>query len=267
MHQKVTVPHGTISARLLAPCIFTAAALAMSACSHKDLPVGDLRVANAIADSTDLDATVENVPSGITNITFGIASGFKVVPDGSYDVHLTAAKADTTQVHFDADSTHIDRGHATTVYAIGRLSSASQAVFVVEADEPEIQGGQSEVQLVHVASQHPVALDFFVTAPGASLAGATPITLSFPSDGQLFPSNTQPTTSFPPTVAGYEIRVTAHGTLVPVIYDSGPTGVQFPSATTQQFALLDNADLTSTSPPFLLVLMGDGGSFTIANAP
>ena len=259
MHERPQPHGGKISIRLLAPYIFSAAALATSACTNNDNPlnppIGQLRVANAIADSQPIDATVSNIPSGIDNVVFGTGSGLKDVPDGSYDVHLTTVH-NSSQVGFTAASTHIDKHHATTVYAIGRLSADTQAAFVVEADEPEIMSNQSEAQFVNAASQHPGPLDFYVTAPGAALASSIPTTtLSFPANNQ--------TAIFTP--GAYRIRVTPQGNSLTVIYDSG--SVQFPSATTQQFALLDNADLSADSPPFLLVLGGQGSSSTIANAP
>ena len=259
MHrQKQPSPHsGTIGARLLAPCILAAAALGVSACSNNDNPlnppIGQLRVANAIADSNPVDATVVSIPAGIDNIAFGTGSGFKDVPDGSYRVQVTTTTS-AGQITFAADPTHIDKGHATTVYAVGRLSQGTQATFVVEATEPEIASDKSEAQFVNVASQQAAPVDIYVTAPGASLVGVTPTTtLSFPSNNQQ--------ALFAPGV--YEIRVTPQGNPVTLLFDSGPAGVGFPGATTQTFALLDNTDGSIPSPLFLLVLTGAGGNFKI----
>ena len=229
----------------------------MPACSNNDNPInppiGQLRVANAIADSNPVDATVVSIPYGIDNIAFGNASGLKDVPDGSYRIQLTTS-TNAGQLTFSADSTHIDKNHATTVYAVGRISQGSQAAFVVEAAEPEITSDKSEVQFVNVASQQISPLDIYVTAPGASLLGVLPTTTL------ALPSSNQPAL-YPP--GPYEIRVTQQGNPATVLFDSGPVGVQFPPATAQQFALLDNTNNAIPSPLFLLILTGAGGNYRV----
>jgi len=259
MHgHRYALPRGT-TVRLLALCFLVAAALGLSACSNGENPlnppIGQLRLANAIADSNPIDATVVSIPSGIDNIAFGFASGFKDVPDGSYRVQLTTT-TNAGQVTFAADPTHIDKNQATTVYAVGRMAQGTEAGFVVEAPRIEVPGNKAEVQFVNAASQQAGALDIYVTTPGASLVGVTPTaTLSFPA-------NNAPALVTPDA---YEIRVTPQGNAATLLFDSGPAGVQFSGGTTQQFALLDNTNGAIPSPLFLLVLTGVGGNHRIQN--
>ena len=256
--QKLQSPHGDkISVRFLAPFLLAVATFGIAACSKTENPinppVGQLRVANAIADANPIDAMVSSLPSGITNIAFGTGSGLKDFPDGSYRVRLTT-NTNTGQVTFDANSTPIDKNHTTMVYGTGRLSKGTQAAFVVEVTQIQIPGNKSEVQFVNVASQQAAPLDIYVTAPGASLVGVLPTTTL------SFQSNNQPALFAP---GAYEVRVTPRGNPTTVLFDSGPVGVQFPATRTQQFALLDNTNAAIASPLFLLVLTGTGGNFQI----
>ena len=259
MHtQKHQSPQGAkINAGLLVSFIFAAATLGLSACNsdRNPLPIGDLRVANAISDSNPIDATVVSIPSGIDNIAFGSGSGFKDVVEGSYRVQLTTTTS-SGQVTINADSTPIDKGQATTVYATGQLSLGTQATFVVETMENTIASDKSEVQFVNVASQQSAPLDIYVTAPGATLVGAVPTTTL------SFPANNQPALFAP---GAYEIRVTAQGNPVTVLFDSGPLGVPFAAISSQQFALLDNTNVAFPSPLSLMILTGSGGSALIQN--
>lgn len=234
---------------------------ALSACGSNNPnptggPFGQLRVANAIADANPIDATVVSLPVGnFNNISFGFGSGFADIPLGSYRVQLTT---DTSagQLTIISDHTQIDRDHETTVYAVGRLAQSTQAAFVVEQQENSIAADKVELQFVHAAS-HVGAIDIYVTAPGATLVGATPVaSLSFPSNNAAAMFNQ----------GMYRIRATPQGNAGTVLFDSGTTGVNFAGGTGFQIAALDNTDASVNSTIILLVLDSLGGNRRIVHA-
>ena len=238
-----------------------AAALTLGGCGSNDPnptggPFGQLRVANAIADSNPMDATVVSLPVGnFNNIPFGSGSGFADIPLGSYRVQLTTSSS-AGQLTIIADPTPIDRDHETTVYATGRLAQGTQAAFVVEQQENSIAADKAEVQFVHVASQTG-PIDIYLTAPGASLVGATPAaSLGFRSNNgvALF------------TQGMYRIRITPQGNPATVLFDSGAAGFNLGGGTGFQIAALDNVDGSINSALRLLVLDSQGGNRTINHA-
>lgn len=240
-------------------CSTFAAALALTACSNNDNPIsppiGQLRVANAISDSANVQSSVESVSANDT-LTFGQATGEHDLPDGNYLVHLTANAASPASSHtYNVDNVNIDKNHVTTVFAIGKMSDASEDSFVVEAPDNDIHSDQSEVQLVNVATGTQTitgGVDFYVTPAGASLVGVTPTNLAYKA-------NSGQTISAP---GSYEIRVTPHGVVATILYDSGP--IDFPAATTDQFVLIDKVGGTG-SDYSLLVIVGSAGSHVVNN--
>ena len=243
---------------LLASGLLIATAAGVSACNSDSpvvLPVGQLRVANAITDSNPIDATISSLPSGIDNIGFGSGSGLKDAPDGSYRVQLTTTTA-SGQATFSADSTPINKHHITTVYAVGKIASGTQAAFVVLAPRTDVPANQTEIQFVNASAATVGPVDVFVTAPGATLIGATPrANLGFPAS------------STPALIAPgvYEIRVTTQGNPLNVLFDSGPVGVTLSGGSSRQYGLLDNTNPAIAAPIFLLVLSDTGGTAQIQN--
>lgn len=240
-------------------CSTFAAALALTACSNNDNPIsppiGQLRVANAISDSTTVQSSVESVSANDT-LTFGQATGEHDLPDGNYLVHLTANSATLASHTYNVDSANIDKNHVTTVFAIGKMADASEDSFIVEASDNDIHSDQSETQFVNVATGTKTitgGVDFYATAPGASLVGVTPVAnLAYKANsGQAIvaPGN-------------YEIRVTPHGVPATILYDSGT--ISYPAATTDQFVLIDKVGGTG-SDYSLLVIVGSDGSHVVNN--
>lgn len=238
----------------LATGIVIITALAASACGSDknnplDLPVGQLRLVNAISDSQPIDATIANIPANIDDIAFGDASGLKDVPEGSYTVRMTANTA-SGSVEFSSTSTPVDKDNITTVYAVGRIVDSTQSGFAVEAPITNVASDMSEVQFVNAASQPLSALDIYLTTPAAVLTASSPIVT-----GLAFKASSPRSLV---TAGTYRIRVTPQGNPLSVLFDSGPAGIQLPAANGQQFALLDNTSATFASPLSVLVLQRNG---------
>src|SRR5581483_6282105 len=239
-------------------CLPLAAALALAACSNNDNPInppiGQLRVANAISDSANVQSSVESVSANDT-LNFGQATGEHDLPDGNYLLHLTANPVSGSAHTYNVDNVNIDKNHVTTVFAIGKMSDASEDSLIVEASDNDIHSDQSEVQLVNVAAGTKTitgGVDFYVTTAGASLVGVTPTNLAYKANsGQSISSP-----------GSYEIRVTPHGVPATILYDSGP--IDFPAATTDQFVLIDKVG-GSGSDYSLLVIVGSDGSHVVNN--
>lgn len=242
----------------LAAGIVIITALAASACGSDknnplDLPVGQLRLVNAISDSQPIDATIANIPANIDDIAFGDASGLKDVPEGSYTVRMTT-NFNSSQIEFSATSTPVDKDNITTVYAVGRMTDSTQSGFAVQAPITNVASDKSEVQFVNAASQPLTALDIYLTAPGAVLTQSSPISsLAFKASS---PRSLV-------TAGTYRIRVTPQGNPLSVLFDSGPNGIQLPAANGQQFALLDNTNTTFASPLSVLILQRNGSDTLI----
>jgi len=241
--------------RKLASFAIFAAALGLASCNgdNNPIPSGNIRVANAIADSQPIDAEIEGIPDNIENIAFGTASGERDIVEGNYRVTLRTNTGSST-VSFNDDSVDVDDGMNTFVYAVGRIADGSQQVLAFEAPDTDVSSSQSEFQLLNVAAAHPGPLDVYVTAPGDSLIGKSP------TASLAFKAVDNPHLVTP---GKYRIRITPSGDITTVLFDSGPTGVDLPAATTQQFAIADGG--TVSSAIFLMVLEGNGENHQIQN--
>ncbi len=185
---------------------FGALALGL-ACSSTDNPVryAQVRVVHASPDAPAVDAYAGSV-SLAKGAGFKAATAFVPVPDGTTTFTFNAAGTWTTALTASAD---LKGGYAYTVLAVGRL--ASLQALVVPDDGAAPGQGNVKVRVVHAAPAAP-AVDVYVTAPGASLATATPAVA-----GAAFKAYS-PALEVP--AAAYQIRITAAGSRTPV-YDSG----------------------------------------------
>lgn len=245
------------------PVVVSVLATAVAACGGGTLgglPAGNLRVVNGISDSTSLDAKAPNLPSDINNILVDSASGFRVVPDSSFNLNLTVNTASGSQPKFNFNNVTIDRDTDTTIYFPGTIAAGTYATdgFQVDNVNATIPTGQVELQPVHASPASPAAISLYITDPAvASISGLTPITLNYRQ------------AATPITLAGgrYRIRVTAAGSAL-VMFDSGSTGVNFAAGSRLQLAALDETETNSFSPLFILAIPSDGsGQLAIRNAP
>ena len=252
-----------LTPRLAMPLVLAAAAGSLSACGGTlgGLPAGNLRVVNGISDSTSLDARAANLPSDINNVTVNTASGFRTVPDSSFNLAVTVNTASGSQPAFTFNNVSIDRNVDSTVYLPGRISDnsfGSAAAFQVDNPNATITTGQVELQPVHASSAGPASISLYVTAPSVTtIAGLTPINLNYRQAGA------------PTQIAGgsYRLRVTAQGSPT-VVFDSGTTGVTLAAGQRLQVAALNETDTTRASSIFLLAIPSDGSApLAIHNAP
>lgn len=248
-----------LSAALLA--IATAGLAACGGGTLGGLPFGNVRVVNAISDSTSLDARAASLPSDINNITVNTASGFRTVPDSTFNLDVTVNTASGSRPTFTFNNVDIDRDTDTTVYLPGRISDGSfgsTAGFQVKNVNNTIATGQVEVLPVHAASAGPAAVSIYITAPTVtSLTGVTPINLNYRQAGA------------PTQINGgsYRIRVTAQGSPT-VIFDSGTTGVNLAAGQRLQIAALNETDTTRNSTIQLLAIPSDNSAaLAIHNVP
>ncbi|GAC1621258.1 MAG: hypothetical protein NVS9B10_03860 [Nevskia sp.] len=245
------------------PLLLAAAVTTLGACGGTlgGLPAGNLRVVNGISDSTSLDARAANLPSDINNITVNTASGFRTVPDSSFDLSVTVNTASGSQPAFKFMNVKIDRNVDSTAYLPGKISNnsfGSAAAFQVNNPNATITTGQVELQPVHASSAGPAAISIYITAPTVTtVAGLTPINLNYRQAGT------------PTQIAGgsYRIRVTVQGSPA-VIFDSGATGVNLAAGQRLQLAALNETDTTKGSQIFILAIPSDGSApLAIHNGP
>lgn len=239
----------------------------LSACSGgNDLLTtftGKLRIANAIVDSTPVDATVQNLSTGsFQNIAFASGSGFSDIPTGSYKVQLTTSRSGSS-ITVTNDNTQINADSETTVYAVGNLSAGTQRGFAVVKSTTDVASNQVELQFVHAAAPTTTAtgigaaLNVYITAPGVLLPQTPTTTLA------AYPSNGNPLLIASGT---YEIRISLQSAPNVPIYDSGPAGLILNGGNSLQIATVDDADYLSGGhvyPVQLLVLTAGGGSSVV----
>lgn len=240
--------------RSLPVLIFAATGLAACGGGGVDLPFGEVRVVNAISDSSSLDANAVNLPSDINNIAVNTASGFRTVPDGSFNLNLTVNTA-SSPLGFNFDNVDIDRDAETSVYFPGKVVDGSYDTngFQVKNALAGIGTGQAEIQTVHAASNLPVSISLYLNAPTDVAIGGTPITVDYK------------TGAVPAAIASgaYRLRVTAVGSPV-VLFDSGPTGVTLAADARLQIAVLNKTDATGAAVGIALLLIPSDDSTAVA---
>jgi hypothetical protein len=249
--------------RYLVPTLCIVSLLALSACNsdNNSTPplTGGFRIANGITDSIGLDAKLSDTPT-FSGISFGTGSGINTPPTGSYKSQLTS-----NSQTFTVNNVSIDHNNVTTVFAAGRIGDNSKNGFPVEQNLQAAVSGHFNAQFVADATSPAGPIKFFLVAPGAGIVGASPVaTVEYPFTA----SPTSPGFSTTTSIASgkYEIIVTdALG--VTTLFDSGPSGVQLPTAgDVLQIAALDaatgNPDGSSLT---VLVLDNAGGNIDLKN--
>jgi hypothetical protein len=220
------------------------AALALGACSDDDdngtAPVLEarVRVVHASPDAPAVDVRVDDA-TVLTNVPFRTASGYLNVPAGARRLRVNAAGTATTVI--DATPTVV-AGTDYTVLAVDRV--ATIAPLVLTDDNAAPATGQVKVRVVHGAPGAP-AVDVYVTAPGASLTGATPVLTNVPfkaASGYL---------AVP--AGSYRVRVTVAGTQT-VAIDTGAEGIALTAGRVYTAVAVDN---TGGGAPFSVVLLTD----------
>ena len=215
-------------------------ALAISlACSSSD---GSVKPANVRIVHASPDAPAVDVYAGTAslarNAAFKAATAYAQVPSGS--VTFTFDVAGTTTTALSATETLQPDQHYTLM-AVDNLASIHTLLITDDGAAPA--AGKAKVRVVHAAPAAP-AVDIYVTAPGASLADASPAVSNAAFEA------VSGVLEVP--AATYEIRITAAGSKTP-IYDSG----SLPLAAGANLLLAAVQQNLGASPVTLLALSMD----------
>lgn len=198
-----------------------------------------LRVIHASPDAPAVDVIVnDNFGAPVLeDVPFPVFSDYLTVPPGAYNVKVTAAN-NPGAIVIDADVT-LEAGKRYSVYATGLLASIAPYVLV---DDDRPVATAAKVRIVHAAPSAP-AVDVYVTAPGASIATATPALTNVPFRAE---------SGYLGLAAGsYDVTVTPTGTKTAAI---GPATITIANGGVYTAAA---RDAVGSGPPFGLILLDD----------
>lgn len=179
------------------------AAVGLAACSDDNDPIAPIqataqvRVVHGSPDAPAVDVLVDDA-TALTSVPYRAASGFLEVASGTRRFRVRAAGTTTTVIDANVP---LEQDGSYTVIATGLLAGIQPLVIRDTLTAPA--SGQVKVRVVHGA---PAAglVDVYVTAPGASLATATPVLTDVPFRG---------VSNYLSVAAGtYQIRVTPANT-------------------------------------------------------
>jgi hypothetical protein len=205
-----------------------------------------LRVVHASPDAPPVNVLVDGATT-LANVDYKEGSGFIPLDAGTYDIAVEAITPAGNAVVIDLADTSIAGNTDYSVLAIGKVAGGSLRALVLSSPTQSIPAGQVRARVVHASPDAP-QVDIFVTAPGDSLAGATPLaTLAFGEDAG------------PVTVPGgdYRVRIATPGPGGTVVFDSGT--VALPAGADLLIAAVNNT-ATGSSPVSLVVNTGVGQS-------
>jgi hypothetical protein len=213
-------------------CLGLLGAVLLTACGSDDNayyqpsgPYANIQFLHASPDAPPIDVLIDG-QTAIPRLNYGQGTG---------ELSL-AATTHTFQVQI------FTPGTPTTVIPSTSLAMAANMDYVVAAQGPVasiapvvfphplavVSSGTTRVQILHAAPSAP-GLTVFLTAPGADLSSSTPLgTASF--QGAVGPTSV--------ASGSYELRITASGTVTPVLYDSGT--MTLPDGSDLVFAALEN---------------------------
>ncbi|MEM9690101.1 MAG: DUF4397 domain-containing protein [Pseudomonadota bacterium] len=158
-------------------------------------PAVNLTLGTFTADGLDFKGTLGDIV---------IDPGTATVTVDALDAAGTITAIGPADITFDADT-------ITTIIAANDVGSIEPIIVTQPAGDPA--ASDARVLVVHGAASAP-EVDVYVTAPGADLAGETPLG-TFEFRGSLGPVDV--------AAGDYQIRVTAAGDASAVVYDSGTT--------------------------------------------
>jgi hypothetical protein len=210
-----------------------------------------VRFIHAVPDAPDV-----NIRAGEALLAFELdyrqATPDRTVNAGTASVQVDANLPDGELTVIGPVDVTLEADMKYAVIAVGEVDPAGEPItplVIANPNEP-VTAGNARVEVVHAAPNAP-AVDIFVTAPGAPLAGATPIAGGSTPFGAYSGQIEVP-------ASDYQIRVTLPGSTTPV-FDSGTV------------SLTDGADLLiaamdNTGPgaaPILLHVSTRGEEFEI----
>ncbi len=164
-----------------------------------------VRVLHASPDAPAVDVFV-NDKAIATNAPFKAATGFSTISAGRGSVKVNPTGSSASVINATPD---FNQNRSYTIIAANKVAAIEP--IVIDDDGAQPAAGQVKVRVVHGAPSAP-AVDIYVTAPAAALAGATPTLPNVPF--KTVSSVLQI------AAANYQIRVTVAGSKTPV-FDSG----------------------------------------------
>lgn len=240
-------------------------ALVLSGCdSDSDDPVvivpaessSSLRVIHASSDAPAVNLNVNGAAfSAVQGLAYGEATSVLSVPAATYNVSVDAVLPGdaVVQVVAPVDLT-LAENETVNVVAIGRAGGAGEEALapeVVVTPDADVAATETRVQVVHasVAAEQalPGGVSVYVTAPGADISAAPPLTTF----------NLRDATGAVTVPAGnYQIRITPAGTPGTVVFDSGT--IALPGGADLMVLAVDTTG--PGAPVQLLVSTGDADS-------
>lgn len=198
-----------------------------------------LRVIHASPDAPAVDVIVNNncAQPLLSGVPFPVFSNYLSVPPATYNVKVTAA-GNCGAIVIDANLA-VAAGKQYSVYATGLLAAITPYVLT---DDNRPLATAAKVRIVHAA---PSAgrVDIYVTAPGASIASATPAFANVPLRAE---------TGYVNLAGGsYAVTVTPTGTKTAAI---GPATITVADGGVYTAAA---RDATGGGAPFGLILLDD----------
>lgn len=151
-----------------------------------------IRVLHASPDAPAVDVYLDGeIVAGLTNVPFGVISGYLTVPAGDHEIKVTPTGTTTAVIE---TTVTLEAGRSYTVAAIGPVASIGPKVFV---DDPQPVAGSAKVRVVHLSPDAP-AVD--VAPAGADPSKAVVSNLAYPdATGYL---------ALPPGTYDLEVRPT-----------------------------------------------------------
>lgn len=224
--------------------VLLAASALTAACSDDDntgpgpSPGGEarVRVVHASPDAPAVDILVDGAEV-LADVPFRASSSYLDVPAGDRNLKVNAAATTTTVI--DADVALAD-GTDYTVIASGLVADITP--IVLEDDNSAPPAGKVRIRAIHGAPSAP-AVDIYVTAPGADLAGETPALANVPF-GDVADYIEAP-------AGDYQVRAAPAGTKT-VVIDSGALTVA-----AGQVRTAIAVDAAGGGAPFDLLLLPD----------
>lgn len=131
-----------------------------------------VRVLHASPDAPAVDVWLDGSKvDALTNVPFGVISGYLAVPAGDHEIKVVVAGTTTSVIEATVS---LEAGQSYTVAAIGPVASIGPKIFV---DDPNPSAATAKVRVVHLSPDAP-AVD--VAPDGASPDDAVVKNLAYP---------------------------------------------------------------------------------------
>jgi hypothetical protein len=205
-----------------------------------------LRALHASPDAPPVNIRVNGVQA-LGNVDFGQGSAFLNAAE-STRVEVEAIIPGGNAVVLDRRLS-LEFSTEYTVLAVGEVADPIDTLVISNPSGRAIAAGNLRAQVVHAAPNAP-AVDVYVTAPGATLAGSTPVNVGALTYGEFTGRTEVP-------AGDYRIRVTAAGNPGAVVYDSGT--VALAAGADLLVAAIENTG-PGTTPIQLVALNGQGSA-------